>query len=81
MDLSRFSQEERHRIGVHTCPGGDCDSTHSADVDYSELLLGLFELRADNFYIAFATEKDRTRILKIIRDHMKPHQRIFLGPN
>ncbi|KXJ41904.1 MAG: 5-methyltetrahydropteroyltriglutamate--homocysteine methyltransferase, partial [Methylothermaceae bacteria B42] len=29
--LARFSAEERHRIGVHTCPGGDQDSTHSAD--------------------------------------------------
>ena len=36
--LARFSAEERQRIGVHTCPGGDRDSTHSADVDYSELV-------------------------------------------
>ncbi|MBI1727317.1 MAG: 5-methyltetrahydropteroyltriglutamate--homocysteine methyltransferase, partial [Candidatus Rokubacteria bacterium] len=28
--LQRFSPEERARIGVHTCPGGDKDSTHSA---------------------------------------------------
>ena len=33
--LSRFSAEDRTRIGVHTCPGGDRDSTHSADVDYA----------------------------------------------
>jgi len=77
--LSRFSSEEQKRIGVHTCPGGDCDSTHSADVDYSELLPSLFELRAGNFYIALAGEKDRTRVLKIIRDYMKPEQRIFIG--
>jgi 5-methyltetrahydropteroyltriglutamate--homocysteine methyltransferase len=32
--LDRFSDDERTRIGVH-CPGGDRDSTHSADVDYS----------------------------------------------
>ena len=51
--LSRFSAEERRRIGVHTCPGSDCDSTHSGDVDYAELLPSLFELRAGNFYIAF----------------------------
>jgi 5-methyltetrahydropteroyltriglutamate--homocysteine methyltransferase len=77
--LSRFSSEEQKRIGVHTCPGGDCDSTHSADVDYSELLPSLFELRAGNFYIALAAEKDRIRVLKIIRDYMKPDQRIFIG--
>ena len=77
--LSRFSAEDRQRIGVHTCPGGDRDSTHSADVDYAELLPSLFELKAGNFYIALAGEKDRTRVLKIIRDHMKPNQRIFVG--
>src|SRR3954471_16317333 len=57
--LSRFSAEERQRIGVHTCPGGDLDSTHSADVDYAELLPSLFELKAGNFYIALAGEADR----------------------
>jgi len=36
--LDRFSPDERRRIGVHTCPGGDQDSTHSADVDYADLL-------------------------------------------
>jgi 5-methyltetrahydropteroyltriglutamate--homocysteine methyltransferase len=77
--LSRFSAEERARIGVHTCPGGDCDSTHSADVDYAELLPSLFELRARNFYIALAGEKGRERVLKIIRQYMKPDQRIFVG--
>src|ERR1700731_2262179 len=30
--LSRFSPEERKRIGGHTCPGNDFDSTHSADI-------------------------------------------------
>ncbi|HEU4342016.1 MAG TPA: cobalamin-independent methionine synthase II family protein [Candidatus Binatia bacterium] len=77
--LSRFSAEERKRIGVHTCPGGDCDSTHSADIDYAELLPSLFELTVDNFYIALAGEKDRARVLKIIRHYMKPNQRIFVG--
>ena len=77
--LSRFSAEERPRIGVHTCPGGDRDSTHSADVDYSELLPRLFELKVGNFYIALAGEKDPTRVLKIIRQHMKPDQRVFVG--
>ena len=77
--LSRFSAEERQRIGVHTCPGGDRDSTHSTDVDYAELLPSLFELRAGNFYVALAGEQDRTRVLKIIRKHMKPDQRIFVG--
>ncbi|HEV7618054.1 MAG TPA: 5-methyltetrahydropteroyltriglutamate--homocysteine methyltransferase [Burkholderiaceae bacterium] len=77
--LSRFSAEDRTRIGVHTCPGGDRDSTHSADIDYAELLPSLFELKAGNFYIALAGEKDPEHVLKIIRDCMKPDQRIFVG--
>lgn len=77
--LSRFSPEDRQRIGVHTCPGADIDSTHSADVDYAELLPSLFELKAGNFYIALAGERDRVRVLKIIRAHMKSDQRLFVG--
>jgi 5-methyltetrahydropteroyltriglutamate--homocysteine methyltransferase len=77
--LVRFTADERQRLGVHTCPGGDRDSTHSADVDYAELLPSLFELKVGNFYIALAGEKDRERVLKIIRDHLKPDQRVFVG--
>jgi 5-methyltetrahydropteroyltriglutamate--homocysteine methyltransferase len=77
--LSRFSEEERKYIGIHTCPGGDRDSTHSADVDYAGLLPSLFELRVGSFYIALAAEPDRTRVLKMIREHLKPEQRIFIG--
>jgi 5-methyltetrahydropteroyltriglutamate--homocysteine methyltransferase len=77
--LSRFSLEERRRIGVHTCPGNDLDSTHSADVDYAELLPSLFELKAGNFYIAMAGERDRRHALKIIRKYRKPDQRVFVG--
>ena len=77
--LARFSAEERQRIGVHTCPGGDLDSTHSADVDYAELLPSLFELKLGSFYIALAGERDRVRVLKIIRDHRRAHQRVFVG--
>jgi len=77
--LARFSPEERRRIGVHTCPGNDLHSTHSADVDYAELLPSLFELKAGNFYIALAGERDRRHALKIIRKYRKPDQRVFVG--
>ncbi len=77
--LSRFSADERARIGVHTCPGGDRDSTHSADVDYAELLPSLLELKAGNFYIALAGENDRVRVLKVIKRYRKPAQRVFIG--
>src|SRR3981189_475928 len=77
--LSRFSPEERRRIGVHTCPGNDFDTTHSGDVDYAELLPSLFELKAGNFYIALAGERARRPGLKIIRKYRKPDQRVFVG--
>ncbi|MBI3363354.1 MAG: cobalamin-independent methionine synthase II family protein [Ignavibacteriae bacterium] len=77
--LARFSTEERKRIGVHTCPGGDRDSTHSADVDYAELLPSLFELNVGNFYLQMASERDRARVLKIISQYVKPDRRIFVG--
>ena len=77
--LSRFSPEERMKIGVHTCPGGDLDSTHSADVDYADLLPSLFQLKAGNFYIELAGEKDHVQVLKMIRKYIKPDQRAFVG--
>ena len=77
--LSRFSPEERQRIGVHTCPGGDQDSTHSADVDYAGLLPDLFTLDAGNFYIQLASEKDRRRVLKLIKEHARPGHKVFVG--
>ena len=77
--LARFSGEERRRLGVHTCPGGDRDSTHSADVDYAELLPSLFTLDVANFYVALAGEPDHEYVLKLIRDRIKSHHRIFVG--
>jgi 5-methyltetrahydropteroyltriglutamate--homocysteine methyltransferase len=79
LGLSALTSEERSKVGVHTCPGGDRDSTHSADVDYSELLPALFELQVRNFYIALAGERDRDRVLRIIKRHVKPNQRVFVG--
>ncbi len=77
--LMRFTEADRDRLGVHTCPGADRDSTHSAEVDYAELLPHLFELQAGNFYIALAAEPDRKRVLEIIRDRRQRWQRIFVG--
>jgi len=77
--LDRFSDVERKKIGVHTCPGGDHDSTHSADISYAELLPYLFELHAGNFYLEYAGEKDKPEVLKAIKASSKPNQKIFLG--
>ncbi len=77
--LARFSDKDRERLGVHTCPGGDLDSTHSADVDYAQLLPSLFQLNVGKFFVALAGEEDRPSVLKIIRTHLRPGQRVFLG--
>jgi len=77
--LERFTAEERRRIGVHTCPGGDRDSTHSADVDYAELLPSLFRLDVGNFFVQLASEADRPRVLKVLGSHATGDRRVFVG--
>ena len=77
--LEQFSDEERNRIGVHTCPGGDQDSTHSADVDYTALLPALFRMDVGRFYVQLASEGDRKRVLTTIRALLKPEQMFFAG--
>ncbi len=77
--LRRLTQKERRQLGVHTCPGGDRDSTHSADVDYAALLPSLFQLNVGSFFVALAGEPDRIRVLELIRDFLKPDQRVYVG--
>src|SRR5262245_4158275 len=77
--LERLSADERARIGVHTCPGGDQDSTHSADVDYAGLLPDLFGMSAGNVYVMLAGEKDPAATLRLIAEHLRPEQRVFVG--
>jgi 5-methyltetrahydropteroyltriglutamate--homocysteine methyltransferase len=77
--LDRFPASDLRRIGVHTCPGGDKDATHSAEVDYAGLLPALFRLRAGRFYIQLASEREPERVLSIIRAHRQPEQRVFVG--
>lgn len=77
--LDRFTAEERAKIGVHTCPGGDQDSVHSLDVDYGGLLPALFSLKAGNFYVQLASEAEPAAALEVIRDNLQADQRIFVG--
>ena len=69
--LDRFSAEERKNIGIHTCPGGDCDSTHSADVDYAELLPSMFKMNAGYFLMQLASEPNKERVYKLIGEHSR----------
>jgi 5-methyltetrahydropteroyltriglutamate--homocysteine methyltransferase len=77
--LGRLTPGERLRVGVHTCPGGDRDSTHSADVPYASLLPSLFQLNVTNFFLSLAGERDREGALRIIAANIKPGQRAYVG--
>src|ERR1700744_742154 len=69
--LARFTPEERRSIGIHTCPGGDRDSVHSADVDYNDLLPSMFGLNAGYFLIQLASERDKDRVYQIIGENLR----------
>jgi methionine synthase II (cobalamin-independent) len=82
--LDRFTPEERANIGVHTCPGGDRDSVHSADVPYSALLPSLFELNAGYFMMQCRSERDRDSVYKLVGEHSRDDangvpQVVFVG--
>jgi methionine synthase II (cobalamin-independent) len=69
--LARFSPPERTRIGLHTCPGGDRDSVHSADVPYSDLLPSMFGINAGYFLIQLASERDKDRVYQLIGENLR----------
>ncbi|KAI8279862.1 hypothetical protein K4K60_005260 [Colletotrichum sp. SAR11_57] len=69
--LEKFTAEERANIGLHTCPGGDCDSVHSADVPYHSLLPSLFKINAGYFLIQLSTEKDKPTVWKEIGQNIR----------
>lgn len=77
--LDRFDAAERARIGVHVCPGGDHDSTHSADVDYAGLLPAMFATHAGRFYLQLSSEADRPRVLRQIAELARGGQMVFVG--
>jgi methionine synthase II (cobalamin-independent) len=63
--IDRFTPSERKNIGIHTCPGGDCDSVHSKDVPYEKLLAHMFDLNAGYFLIQCASEDDKENVYKL----------------
>jgi 5-methyltetrahydropteroyltriglutamate--homocysteine methyltransferase len=76
--LDGLTDEERSRVGVHSCPGGDQDSTHSADVDYADLLPALCRLNVGSFYMQLASETDREPALRILGERAGS-RRVFVG--
>ncbi len=69
--MARFTAEERRSIGIHTCPGGDRDSVHSADVPYGNLLGSMFDIDAGYFLIQLASERDRDPVLETIGRNLR----------
>ncbi len=77
--FDRFTKEEQQKLGVHVCPGGDHDSTHSADIDYADFLPDLFDLHVGSFCLQLASEPDHVKVLKTIKQYLKPDQKAFIG--
>lgn len=69
--MARFTAEERVDIGIHTCPGGDRDSVHSADVPYNNLLGSMFDINAGYFLIQCASERDKDPVYQAIGQHLR----------
>lgn len=64
--LDRLPAERRAAVGVHTCPGNDNDSAHSADVDYAELIPELCQIEAGYFLVQAASERDPDRVARLL---------------
>jgi 5-methyltetrahydropteroyltriglutamate--homocysteine methyltransferase len=77
--FATFSADERQHIGVHTCPGGDHDSTHSADIDYTALIPQFMTLDCGRFFMQMASEADPAPALAAVATHLQPHQQVFVG--
>ncbi len=84
--LDRLPAGLRRAVGVHTCPGNDNDSAHSADVDYAELLPELFQIEAGYFLVQAAGEPDADRVARLVGAQLRrrpdsagPGPRVLLG--
>ena len=84
--LERLAPEQRAAVGVHTCPGNDNDSAHSADIDYAELIPELFQIEAGYFLMQAASEADPDRVARLVGRQLRhraraggPAPRVLLG--
>lgn len=76
--LDQLTPQQRLAVGVHTCPGNDNDSAHSADVDYAGLIPELFQINAGYFLVQAASEKDPDRVARLIGRQLRsaPAERV-----
>ncbi len=77
--VDQLTADERRRVGVHSCPGGDQDSTHSADIPYEALLPALFRMNVGNFYVELAGESNRPAALRALARQNIGDRRVFVG--
>jgi hypothetical protein len=82
--MANFTAEERTLIGIHTCPGGDRDSVHSADVPYNNLLPRMFKINAGYFLIQLASERDKDTVYQSIAANLQDDadgvaQMVYIG--
>lgn len=68
--LDRLDSAVRPFVGVHTCPGNDHDSVHSADVDYADLIPELFQIEAGYFLVQAASERDPEHVVRLIGEQL-----------
>ncbi len=69
--LDRLAPWQREAVGVHTCPGNDNDSAHSADVDYAELIPELFQIEAGYFLVQAASERDPDLVARLVGGQLR----------
>lgn len=77
--LALLTPEQRAAVGVHTCPGNDNDSAHSADVDYAELIPELFQIEAGYFLVQAASESDPDRVARLVGRQLRHLARADAG--
>lgn len=69
--LDRLPPEQRAAVAVHTCPGNDNDSAHSADVDYAELIAELFQIEAGYFLMQAASEAEPDGVARLVGGQLR----------
>ena len=78
--LAELAPEHRSAVGVHTCPGNDHDSAHSADVDYAALIPELFQIEAGYFLVQAASEKEPDRVARLVGRQLRQRARASAAP-
>src|SRR5215467_6867912 len=69
--FAKLSPDERKKVGVHICKGGDWNTTHSGEVDYYKVVPQVFDLNVPRLYFATAGESDPDKALRLFGKYAK----------